>query len=210
MRNSTEQEAFWAGDFGNDYIARNPCSQLRLADDLMLWSTILRKMSTPPRTILELGANIGCNLRALAILLNSRTSFCAVEINPSAVDQLKKWGGATVFQKSLLDFSPEPTRTWDLVFTSGVLIHLAPSDLQAAYSTIYSCSHKYILLNEYFNVTPVEIEYHGYQEKLYKRDFAGEMLDKFPDLKLVDYAFIWGRDPRLNGTDSMTWFLLSK
>lgn len=35
------------------------------------------------------------------------------------------------------------------------------------------------------------------------------MLDMFPDLKLVDYRFIYHRDPVFPRDDS-TWFLLEK
>ncbi|NDB35890.1 MAG: pseudaminic acid biosynthesis-associated methylase, partial [Flavobacteriia bacterium] len=42
-----------------------------------------------------------------------------------------------------------------------------------------------------------------------KRDFAGELLDTFPDLRLVDYGFAYKRDTSFP-QDDITWFLLEK
>ena len=52
------------------------------------------------------------------------------------------------------------------------------------------------------------VEYRGYSEKLFKRDFAGEMIDKFPSLEIVNYGFSYHRAnfPQ----DDITWFLLEK
>ena len=49
------------------------------------------------------------------------------------------------------------------------------------------CSKKFILIAEYYNPTPVEVSYRGHNGKLFKRDFAGEMMKKYSDLKLIDY-----------------------
>lgn len=62
----TEQEAFWAGEFGSDYISRNKEDQL-LASNLSLFSKILAH-ATAPQTAIEFGANIGMNLKALRLL----------------------------------------------------------------------------------------------------------------------------------------------
>ena len=45
---------------------------------------------------------------------------------------------------------------------------------------------KYICIVEYYNPTPVEVIYRGHKGKLFKRDFAGEMLDKYRNLKLIN------------------------
>ena len=42
-------------------------------------------------------------------------------------------------------------------------------------------------LAEYYNPTPVSVLYRGHKGKLFKRDFAGEMLDKYNDLNIIDY-----------------------
>ena len=76
-------------------------------------------------------------------------------------------------------------------------------------SLINSCS-KYLLINEYYNPKPVSIDYRGHSERLYKRDFAGEILDSFPEMKLIDYGFLYERDPVHKRVGSTNWFLLEK
>ncbi len=49
----------------------------------------------------------------------------------------------------------------------------------------------------------------GYKGELFKPDFAGEMLDQYQDLKIVDYGFVWHRDKVFPQGD-VTWFLLKK
>jgi len=52
----TEQERFWAGDFGDEYVGRNRDAAL-LAANVGLFRTILRS-AVPVASVLELGANI--------------------------------------------------------------------------------------------------------------------------------------------------------
>ena len=72
----TEQEEFWAGKFGSDYIARNELTPQRLASRIGLWSSILKHCSYPISSLLEFGANIGINLRALFSRVATIPGFC--------------------------------------------------------------------------------------------------------------------------------------
>lgn len=200
---STEQEEFWAGEFGDDYSRRNTGSDW-VASNTMLFSRILGRTGSLS-SIMEFGANIGLNLAAFRNLLpDSRLS--AVEINASAVKELEKMGGVEIFQQSILDF--EPRDFYDFVLIKGVLIHINPDRLSDVYQRLYSASSRYICIAEYYNPAPVEVRYRGHEGKLFKRDFAGEMLDRYADLKLVDYGFAYHRDPFPQ--DDITWFLLEK
>ncbi len=76
------------------------------------------------------------------------------------------------------------------------------------YEKIYNSSNKYILIAEYYNPKPVKINYRGFKNKLFKRDFAGEFLKKFKNTKLIDYGFVYNKD--LYPQDDITWFLISK
>jgi len=62
----TEQEAFWAGEFGTEYIQRNQGDQL-LASNLAFFAKALSRAQGVDSCI-EFGANIGMNLRALRLL----------------------------------------------------------------------------------------------------------------------------------------------
>jgi spore coat polysaccharide biosynthesis protein SpsF len=91
----------------------------------------------------------------------------------------------------------------------GVLIHINPDMLQVVYEKLYESSSKYILVCEYYNPAPVTINYRGHEDRLFKRDFAGELMEKYTDLTLIDYGFAYKRDPSFP-QDDITWFLLSK
>ena len=90
-----------------------------------------------------------------------------------------------------------------------VLIHINPEMLPLVYDKLFQSCGRYILIAEYFNPVPVEVEYRGHSKKLFKRDFAGEMLDRFSSLKLVDYGFTYRRDLNFPQDDT-NWFLLEK
>lgn len=203
-RQPTAQEELWAGEFGEAYIDRNRGVDL-VASNTELFRKVLGR-TEGVTSVLELGCNIGNNLRALRDLLPDG-ELHAVEINAQAAAEVEAWGGATVEVGSILDF--EPARTWDLTFTKGVLIHINPDRVGDAYAALVRSSNRYVLVCEYFNPVPVEVSYRGHEGVLFKRDFAGEMLDAFPELKLVDYGFTYHRDPQFPLDDS-TWFLMEK
>lgn len=89
------------------------------------------------------------------------------------------------------------------------MIHINPDELPGVYDKLYSLSSKYVVFAEYYNPTPTEVTYRGNKGKLFKRDFAGEIMDRHPDLKLVDYGFGYHRDNNFP-LDDITWFLLEK
>jgi pseudaminic acid biosynthesis-associated methylase len=202
---TTEQEAFWAGEFGNGYVQRN-VGDAWVAANLALFSQALR--TTPALTsCIEFGANIGLNLRALKLLC-PQMDLHAVEINADAVRELSQViTPANITHGSMLEFTSQ--RVFDLVLIKGVLIHINPDALPAVYDKLYESTGKYLLVAEYYNPTPVAIAYRGHADRLFKRDFAGELMDRYPDLQLVDYGFAYHRDPKF-AQDDITWFLMEK
>lgn len=205
MTYKTEQEAFWAGDFGTEYIDRNKSDAL-LASNLDFFARSLRQARRPSSCI-EFGANIGMNLRALKLLYPGQQQF-GIEINLEAARQLGEViPPANVARQSILDYAP--SRTFDLVLVKGVLIHINPDSLSMVYEKLHQCAGRYMLIGEYYNPAPVAINYRGHSDKLFKRDFAGEMMDRYRDLSLVDYGFAYRRDPNFP-QDDITWFLMEK
>ena len=65
------------------------------------------------------------------------------------------------------------------------------------------------MIAEYYNPSPVSISYRGHKDRLFKRDFAGEFLDKFSNSNLVDYNFHYHRDKNFP-QDDITWFSIEK
>ncbi|KHG33247.1 pseudaminic acid biosynthesis-associated methylase [Sulfurospirillum sp. MES] len=200
----TEQEKFWAGEFGSNYIDRNQSKNL-IASNIALFSKIL-SISNGISSIIEFGANIGLNLQALHALLPN-TSLTAVEINDTAVTMLKQFEYIKIYHDSILEASIN--ERYDLTLIKGVLIHINPNELEIVYEKLYNFSNRYICIVEYYNPTPVELSYRGHEDKLFKRDFAGELMDKYSDLKLIDYGFVYHRDANFP-QDDCTWFLLEK
>ena len=204
MEFATAQEGFWAGDFGDAYIDRNSDPAL-LARNMALFGRVLAR-TEGISTMIEYGANIGLNIRACLTLLPG-LKVSAVEINRKAHAALSEIPGVETWNQSILDFSPP--RQWDLVLIKGVLIHTAPARLPDVYRLLHRSASRYICIVEYYNPKPVEVVYHGHSERLFKRDFAGELMDAHPDVRLVDYGFTYHRDPVFPQDDS-TWFLLEK
>lgn len=200
----TEQEAFWAGNFGDEYVTRNKSTQL-LASNMTFFSKILPR-TAGVKSLIEFGANIGMNLQAIRTLLPN-IELSAIEINQDAALELRKLDPITIYRQSIFEFIPD--RTWDMVLIKGVLIHINPVSLREVYDLLYRSSSRYICIAEYYNPTPVGVMYRGHSDKLFKRDFAGELLDEYDDLKLVDYGFAYHRDTYFP-QDDITWFLLEK
>lgn len=204
-RYQTEQEVFWAGEFGDDYINRNK-SDFLLASNINFFSQSLRRADGIGSCI-EFGANIGMNIKALKLLRPSLDAF-GVEINSKAAIGLKEViPENNIFNTSILEFNS--TERWDLVLIKGVLIHLNPKYLDVVYDKLLTAAKRYILIAEYYNPNPVTIPYRGHADKLFKRDFAGELMDKSRNVKLIDYGFCYHRDVNYP-QDDITWFLLEK
>ena len=201
MSFKTEQEQFWATEFGNDYINRNQ----DFVKSIPLFSEVISRTSNV-KSAIEFGCNIGLNLKALSILL-PESQLTGVEINNNACKLLEEWGGCNVINKSIFDYNEN--KKYDLSIIKCVLIHINPDKLNDVYEKLYDSSNRYILIAEYYNPTPVNIGYRGHSNKLFKRDFAGEMLDKYRNLILVDYGFIYHRDNYFQ-QDDINWFLLEK
>lgn len=205
----TEQEQFWAGKFGDEYVDRNSSYSI-ISSNIALFSEVFgNNMSGKDvNSLIEFGSNIGMNLKAIN-LIRPEMKLGAIEINEKACDILKESfkDKIKVYQSSILECEVE--EKYDIVLIKGVLIHINPDELDIVYKKLYECSNRYIMISEYYNPTPAVIEYRGESNKLFKRDFAGEMLDRFSDLKLVDYGFKYHRD-NMFPMDDITWFLLEK
>lgn len=201
----TPQEEFWAGDFGKDYIERNVSPEL-LASNLVFFAKALNRAENV-NTCLEFGANVGMNLKALKLLF-PKIELNAIEISQDAVNLLGECvEREKIFQGSIFDYPVN--KKVDLVLMKTVLIHINPEMLNLVYEKMYQASSHYILVCEYYNTTPVAIPYRGHIDRLFKRDFAGEMLDKYSDLSLIDNGFAYHRIPPYMN-DDITWFLMEK
>ena len=156
-------------------------------------------------SIRELGCNIGLNLLALN-RLHPEISLSGIEINEEAVKKAAELNVAHIRQGSILESIND--KKVDLTFTAGVLIHINPDYLKNVYENLVNGSNRYVLVAEYYNPAPTKITYRGHEDRLFKRDFAGDLIDQY-GLKLIDYGFVYKRD-NWAPQDDITWFLLEK
>jgi len=202
------QFRFWKGGFGDAYAERNTGFDPRLEE--RAWQSMLRRIpgDRPLRGILECGCNTGRNLHSLRRLM-PEVELGLIELHEGSFRK------AVASVKPVFSFNgpiaecPDPDRPFDLVFTSGVLIHVHPDELLRTLTKMYQLSSEFILVSEYFNRTPVSIPYHGEADKLFKRDFGGFALDHLA-VECLDYGFLWGREFDRGGFDDITWWLFRK
>ena len=198
----------WTGAFGDAYTERNAADKAQVERRVDMWRRVLRPLSAqPPESCLEVGANVGINLRALQAICT--IEMHALEPNAKAREVLIR--DRVVRADHVLDGTVEriglADESIDLVFTSGVLIHVGPERLEAACREMHRVARHYLLTIEYFASEPETKTYRGREGLLFKRDFGAFWLDLFPALALVDYGFFW---KRATGLDNLTWWLFAK
>ncbi len=206
MLDNNEQENFWAKTYAEEYIRKNQSFDHKLGSEA--WAKMLKGTKGEVKTFLEFGCNIGRNIKQLQnVLPNAEPSI--IEISEPAykfVTSQYKFKNAfhgAILESDFLDAS------FDLCFTSGVLIHIHPDLLLQHMERMFKYSKKYILMAEYFNRTPVSIEYQGEADKLFKRDYGKLFIENF-NVKLVEYGFLWGHVYDTAGFDDATWWLFEK
>jgi pseudaminic acid biosynthesis-associated methylase len=197
---------FWSGGFGDEYTQRND-GDVIVKNNVMFFKKIF-KSTGPITSVLELGCNKGLNLIAIDYL-DHRLDIAGVDCNKKAITEcsayFSKKSNANFYYHDIAELSL-PYK-YDFVFTKGVLIHVQPDKLQSVYKRLFDFSSKYIMIAEYYNPTPVDIVYRGHDLKLYKRDFADDIMQRFP-VKLIDYGFAYHGDKYPQ--DDLTWFLFEK
>lgn len=193
------QENTWKSQFGDDYTQRNSGG-----NRIPITGYDLIKNKINLKSAIEFGSNIGLNLDALKIIYPNIVTY-GVEINKKAFNILKTKHDAV--NCSILDFKIK--KKYEISLICGVLIHIPPVNLKKVYSKLYDSSSKYIYIREYFNDKPIKLKYRGKKDILFKRDFAFDLMQIYPKLKLVDYGFHWKHDPHKK-TDNENWFLFSK
>ena len=206
---TTKQIEFWRSEFGKDYAKRNnnPITEDGLRRLMRDWGRMLQHAVNPkPASVLEVGCNIGRNLMALRHFVET---LHAVEPNPWAVEAARaslELQGIDIREGNGFDL-PFGDASIDLVFTSGVLIHVAPDDLGRMVDEIMRVSRRYVVCIEYFSHEPAEMQYHGRGGFLFKRDFGRFYLDRFPGLRVLDYGFLW---QPIDSSDNSNWWLFAK
>ena len=207
----------WAGEFGLSYQTRNASSWPSIKNRARLFGDIFMAMENAnkanpspkpfPESIIEVGGGAGDNLRAIDMIYErSRAPVKLMSCDPHEGARKAMADVATAIPGDLSAL-PFGDGSADLVFTSGVLIHVPPDKLERALEEIHRVSKRWVLSIEYYNNVPEEIPYRGESGMLWRRDWGEAWMSKVPDLKMIGYGFCW---KRVTGLDNVHWFLFSK
>src|SRR4030088_1943670 len=211
-KTETAQTEVWKGEFGQDYTDRNTVDVGAL-DDLyrknygltrtQINQTFLRDV---PKdfSFLEVGCNTGNQLLLLQHI--GYTNLSGVELQPYALEIARSRAQNTSLQQGSALALPFADAAFDIVFTSGVLIHISPADLPRAMDEIHRCARTYIWGMEYYAPSETEVNYRSRDGLLWKMDYARRYLERFADLELVREQHI----PYLDNANVDTVFLLRK
>lgn len=191
----TQQIDFWSGDFGHQYTTRNTMNQedwdeTYIKNFGLTRSTMNEAFLDDLRRdlrILEVGSNTGHQLKALQQI--GFTNLYGIELQLDAArlaQNLRE--NICIVQASGLEI-PFGDGSFDLVFTSGVLIHIAPHDLPFIMGEIHRCSSRYIWGFEYYSDSITEINYRGNNGVLWKANYASLFMQRFPDIALLKKRF---------------------
>ena len=178
MQSETPQLALWRSAFGRAYTARNDHDKPERAE---AWRRLLDGIA--PTRVLEVGCNVGWNLVYLDRL--GVPELYGIEPQRDAVVRARaRQPQFNVLHGTAFDL-PFRDGFCDLVFTSGVLIHIAPESLKAALDEMYRVSSRYLVAIEYDGPTEQALAYRGHAGALWKRDHGGAWHARYPALRLV-------------------------
>jgi pseudaminic acid biosynthesis-associated methylase len=194
-------EALWSGDFGNDYVERNLRAYNERGD---FWTSLLTTLR--PESVLEVGSNVGGNLQWVAQFVRPER-VVGIDVNGMALEELQeRLPGVRGLKSSARDL-PLPDRSFDLVFTMGVLIHQPEESLPLVMDEMVRVSARYVLCGEYYDANTTEVPYRGHSGALFRRDYGGLFASRYSDeLKLAFQGFLGTAD----GFDNVTWWLFER
>lgn len=212
MKNNL-QESTWSSNFGKDYTDRCTFDTKELNNlykkeygisRLEMNNSFLKGLGLENKRVLEVGCNVGNQLRQLQHM--GFENLYGIELQEYAVEKAKSLTQGINIIQGIGDDIPFKDGFFDMVFTSGVLIHISPEKIEKVIDEIYRCSREYIWGFEYYADEYTQVTYRGNAELLWKTNFAKLYLDRFSDLELVKeekYKYI-----NNDNVDSM--FLLRK
>jgi pseudaminic acid biosynthesis-associated methylase len=193
-------EQIWSGAFGDEWSDRNIDAYDARKP---FWDAMMQRLS--PRRVLDVGCNVGGNLRWIAPFVGAGDAY-GVDINRHSLELIHEFvPDANVLVASARDL-PFRDGWFDLVFTVGVLIHHPEDALRQAMSEMARCSSRYVLCVEMFADEVTEVTHRGIEHGLFKRDYGRIFIDAVPELTVIDSGFLSVDE----GFDSLNWWLFEK
>jgi pseudaminic acid biosynthesis-associated methylase len=186
------QENTWSGQFGKDYTDRCTFGPEELngfyiseygISRLDMNNSFLSGLGLENKRVLEVGCNVGNQLRMLQNM--GFSNLYGIELQQYAVEKAKSLTKGINIIQGVGDDIPFKDGYFDMVFTSGVLIHISPDNINRVLDEIYRCTNEYIWGLEYFADDYTEVKYRGNNDLLWKTNFSKLYLDRYPGLELV-------------------------
>ncbi len=185
------QTQLWESNYGKKYTQTNSWVAEKYDEVFKIWFGITRT-EINNKFIGSLNKNskileVGCNLANQSVLLNLMgfNNLSAIELNQYALDEAQKRINNRKIELNLKKGNvlniPYEDKEFDMVFTSGVLMHISPENIKKAISEIHRCSNKYIWGHENYNkeLTTAKID------KTWEGNYCEMYLKQFNDLSLV-------------------------
>jgi pseudaminic acid biosynthesis-associated methylase len=214
IKKNSEQVDLWKGEFGREYTDRNEQTLQEMEAEYVKRfgksrteiNTIFLEDLDRSLKILEIGCGIGNQLICLQKM--GFTSLFGIDIQTYAIEKAKARTENISFFQGKAEVLPFEDGDFDLVYTSGVLIHIAPDNIYNVLKEIYRCSNQFIFGYEYFAEEWTSVEnYRNEKNALWKTNYAKLYLNNFKDLVLVKEE----RYPYISNKNLVdTFFLLKK
>jgi pseudaminic acid biosynthesis-associated methylase len=195
---ATRLEELWAGEFGDQYVERNRQAG---ANRGPFWGSILDR--TRAKSILEVGCNIGGNLRWL---VGPGRRVVGADVNEGALAALAIDVTGAEGVLSPARSMPFEDGEFELTFTMGVLIHQPEESLGAVMDELVRCSARWVLVGEYHASETEEIAYRGVEGALFRRDYGTLFIARFAALRPAAEGFLG----RAEGWDDVSWWLFER
>jgi pseudaminic acid biosynthesis-associated methylase len=209
---TTPQAAVWNSDFGREYTDRNTFDTDAL-DHLYRKNYGVSRTEINESVLSDIAKDasfleVGCNSGNQLLLLRQMgySNLSGVELQPYALEIARRRLPDVLLKSGSALALPHEDMSFDVVFTSGVLIHIAPDDLSRALDEIHRCARTYIWGMEYYAPEVAEVTYRNHSGLLWKMDYARRYLERFADLEVVRER----RLPYLENANVDTVFLLRK
>lgn len=194
----------WKGEAGDAYQERNALRREEIRRRNRMWAHILgfgpgRLMEEV--TVLEIGAGTGNNVASLLEGGVRADRFWVVEPNLHARMKMAEMLPHGHILADLSDLRGD----FDLVFTSGVMIHVNPDDLGNFVDQMHARVRKggWLVAVEYFSKEPREVPYRGPGGVLWTRDF-GKFIMERTGAEPIACGFEW--EP-MTGLDDLTFWV---
>jgi ubiquinone/menaquinone biosynthesis C-methylase UbiE len=201
-------QEMWASAFGDNYTDR---CRVDYQPRIKMFRELLDGVDFD--SVLECGCNMGHNLMAISEIGNENTQkdIQGIDINEHSIKGAVIPKGRIVLG-SIYEL-PWIDKSFDLVMTAGVLIHIPKENLNRAMKEMHRVSKKYVLCIEHIEKEDRAINYRDFEgrEGMWPRNYTKLWKDNF-NVKVIKEGDMkdFGVDDGWNFSTSCQYVILEK